>query len=111
MSRSDSSIAPRSSAMSLGFRGSQEGIGPPGTVEVSLGHARLCSLHPSATHVTGSCAGLRLLRQARPPVPPKRVHFRSGLEFVSDPSPAPSRETAVFPYGGCCCCTGPSGGI
>lgn len=59
------------------------------TDEASPGHARHSSHHPSANHVTGSCTGLRHDSQARPPVPPNRVHLCSGLVFGLDPSPRP----------------------
>ena len=99
MNRSDSSTTPTRSVSPLARRLRREVVGSLRAAEVSLGHARLCSAHPSANHVTGSCAGLRPLRQARPPVPPNRVHFRFGLSFGSDPSPPSSRKTAVSAYG------------
>jgi len=78
MSRSDSSVA-LGGSVALAPRVPAGASAPTGAAEVSLGHAHPSSPHPSANHVTGSCAGLRHFRQARPPVPPNRVHFRSGL--------------------------------
>lgn len=101
MSRSDSSVIPR-------------GIGPVGSSEFSLGHARFSSHHPSANHVTDSCAGLHHCVQAGPSVPPNRVHLRSGLVFGYDPftdHPYQSRWSVVFSYRRYYTCTGPPGGI
>ena len=99
MNRSDPSTTPTRSVQPLTRRLRREVVGSLRAAEVSPGHAHLCSTHPDANHVTGSCAGLRPLRQARPPVPPNRVHFRFGLSFGSDPSPPSSRKTAVSAYG------------
>ena len=110
MSRSDSSAAPEP----LVFVVSGSGVGcrsPTEAAEVSLGHARRCSHPPSANHVTGSCAGLHPARRAGPPVPPNRVHVSSGRVFGSDPSPAPSRETAVVSYRRYSICTVPPAGF
>jgi hypothetical protein len=100
MSRSDSSGAPSCSVLPLPRRFLRRGSACVGAPEVSLGHTRLYSTHPDAKHVTGSCAGLRLHWQTGPPVPPNRVHFRFGLGFGSDPSPASSRGRLSLPTGG-----------
>jgi hypothetical protein len=98
MSRSDSSVALGAwFPLPSQFR-SGGGRSAPGAAEVSLGDAHPSSVHPSANHVTGSCAGLRPLWQAGPPVPPNRVHSRSGLEFGSDPSPFPHGSQLVSAY-------------
>ena len=73
--------------------------GRPGAYEASLGRARLISQHPGANHVTDFHVGLRRIRQARPSVPPNRVHLYSGLLFGSRPSPDASRRTTSFAYG------------
>jgi hypothetical protein len=111
MNRSDSSTAPARSVSPCTHRLRREVVGSLRAAEVSLGHARLCSAHPGANHVTGSCAGLHHFRQAGPPVPPNRVHFRSGLGFGSDPSPPSSRKTAVSAYWGYYLRTGPPAGF
>jgi hypothetical protein len=72
----------RTAAMAYADRAVAHGLSDPdGPSEVSLGHARLCSHHPSANHVTGSCAELLHLRQDGQPVPPNRVYttFRAGV--------------------------------
>ena len=111
MNRSDSSPPP-CSCVCFGARFRRQYSAVFGGDEVSLGHAHICSHHPDVNHVTGSpCAGLRYFGQARPPVPPNHVHFRFGLMFGSDPSPAPSRKTAVIAYWGYYPCTGPPTGF
>jgi len=111
MNRSDSSVAPRRTALPVSPRFQPRLSACSGAAEVSLGHARLYSTHPDANHVTGSCAGLHPLGQAGPPVPSNRVHFRFGLGFGSDPSPTSSRRQAVFAYWGYNLCTGPPAGF
>jgi hypothetical protein len=60
MSRSDSSSTRSASELPCADRSFGVVRTPAGVNEVSLGHARLCSDHPGANHVQGSCAGLRL---------------------------------------------------
>ena len=57
--------------------------GRQGANEVSLGHARFISQHPSANHVAAYHVGLRHIRQAHPAAPPNRVHtkFRATVWF------------------------------
>jgi len=100
MNRSDSSWTPKRLALPLTLQFQERVSAFLGIREVSLGHTRLCSAHPDAKHVTGSCAGLRLLRQAGPPVPPYRVHCEFRARFWLGPF------TSLLAGTGCRCLLG-----
>src|SRR5580704_10740517 len=77
--------------------------------EVSLGHARFHSLHPSANHATGFCAGLRPYRQAAHPSRRNAfIIFRARVWL--GPFTASLTVTAVFAYRRYYLCTAPPGG-
>ena len=88
MGRSDSSFAPghwrlaSASGSRWRYRALWERMRSPLVTHVPV------PTIPAPTTCRAPVLGFALLRQARPPGPPNRVHLRSGLVFGSGPSPA-----------------------